>query len=198
VNRALMKTGAWVALLLMLSVAAQAQIYKQVDENGNVTYTDQVPPDGSAPMVLPDLPVIATDTPPEAAEEIESSPPNASQPDSEPTPRDLRRMYRDFRILRPVEEETFWGTENMVVVSWGGSTPLRENMSVALFVDGQRQQTGDDDMTALRLDRGQHQVYAQLLDARGRRIVTTATVTFFVKQYSAQFNQPSVTPNSGN
>jgi hypothetical protein len=37
---------------------------------------------------------------------------------------------------------------------------------------------------SLTLDRGEHQVYAELLNAQNRRIVATETVTFFVMQGS--------------
>jgi len=179
-------------LSLFASAGAMAQVYKQVDENGNVTYTDQVPLDGSAPMDLPELSVIemdygtgsTTDAVDEKAEEAD-----AAAEAKVPTPRELRRMYRDFKITRPTQEETLWGTENMVVVSWGSSTPLLENMTVRVFVDGQQRSTDGSGMVALRLDRGEHQVYAELLDARARSVVTTPIVTFFIKQYSANFDQ---------
>ena len=47
----------------------------------------------------------------------------------------------------------------------------------------------------LTLERGEHQVYAELRDSRNRRIVTTETVTFYVKQHSVNFNRPNVGPN---
>jgi len=187
----------WASLLLMFSASAQSQIYKQVDKNGNVTYTDQVPPDGSKPMVLPELSIIhldsETEIPSDSGEEVAVEPATPS----EPTPRDLRRMYRDFRITRPVQEESLWGAENMVVISWGSSTALRDDMQVNVFVDGQPKPTTGDNMLALTLDRGEHQVYAELLDARGRRIVTTDAVTFFIKQNSAQFNRNSPVSDKG-
>jgi hypothetical protein len=70
-------------------------------------------------------------------------------------------------------------------------------MQVNVFVDGQPKPTTGDNMLALTLDRGEHQVYAELLDARGRRIVTTDAVTFFIKQNSAQFNQNSPVSDKG-
>jgi len=188
------------SLALAVSLTATAQIYKQVDEKGNVTYTDQAPLDGSAPMTLPELSVVEMDSRPEpeaksvdGAAEAEGD----GATEHEPTPRELRRMYRDFRITQPAQEESLWGTENMAVISWGSSTPLRENMRVNVFVDGQQQPTSGGDMIALRLDRGEHRVYAELLDGRARRVVTTPTVTFFVKQYSANFNPSNPAPNNG-
>ena len=44
-----------------ISVAQNVNIYKIVDEDGNVTFTDQVPSDGTAPMALPELSVIKSD-----------------------------------------------------------------------------------------------------------------------------------------
>ena len=203
-NARLKTTIVLAVLALPVSVNAQneqeqGQIYKHVDEKGNVTYTDQVPTDGSAPMVLPKLSVIHMD----AESEIPAGTSEKAATDAKAakglTPRELRKMYRDFRITRPTQEETFWGTANMVVISWGSSAALQDGMSVKLFVDGKQQPTTGDNMAALKLDRGEHKVYAQLLDARGRNITASDTVTFYVKQYSANFKQPNNTAtNNGN
>ena len=179
------------AATLLSGSAAGAEVYKIVAADGTVTYTDQAPADGSAPMDLPELSVIETDieTLPESTPEgVESG---ALQPS---TLRELRRMYGDFRITQPAPEETFWGTGNVVVVRWESSAPISSEMSVRLFVDGQAQSATQQGTVTLTLERGEHKVYAELLNARGRRIVTSDTVTFHVKQYSANFNQPNQAP----
>jgi hypothetical protein len=107
-----------------------------------------------------------------------------------PTPRELRSLYSDFRITQPQQEETFWGTENTVAVAWGSAQPVLPDLSVRLYVDGQVQDVAGSGSVSLTLARGEHTVYAELLDARKRRIVTTDTITFFVKQHSANFNGP--------
>ena len=56
--RAISVTGIF---LLSVSVVWAADIWKVVDEDGNVTYTDQQPKDGSKPMDLPELSIIETD-----------------------------------------------------------------------------------------------------------------------------------------
>jgi hypothetical protein len=113
-----------------------------------------------------------------------------------PTMRDLRRQYRDFRIMQPQQEETFWGTANSVVVSWGSSQSIPPEFSARLYVDGEAQDVPGNGSMTLTLDRGEHQVYVELLDARKRQITKTETITFFVKQHSAQFNRPVPTPLS--
>jgi len=83
-------------------------------------------------------------------------------------------------------------------VSWASANPFQPGMTVRLFVDGQLQPGDGEDMRALTLDRGEHTVYAELLDARGRRVATTASVTFFVKQHSVGFNRPEAVPIARN
>lgn len=185
-------------LLLLGSSSMQADVYKVVDAEGNVTYTDQAPADGSSPMKLPELSIIETDYAPEPTAPDDAASADGEAAATQPTPRDLRKMYKDFRITSPAEEETFWGTENTVVVSWASSTAILPDMSVRLFIDGQQQGNTQDGMLAATLDRGEHKVYAELLDSRGRRVVTTPTVTFFVQQNSVGFNQPQATQHRGN
>lgn len=179
--------ASWIFLLIMTWATlalAEGEIYRVVDENGNVTYTDQRPSSGAQPLSLPPLSVVETE--PAPTDTAKAAGAEASV--AAPTLRDLRRMYRDFRIMAPQPEETFWGTANTVVVSWGASQPIPPELAVRLFVDGKPQEVPGSGSVSLTLDRGEHQVYAELLDIRKRRIVTTDTVTFFVKQHSVNFN----------
>jgi hypothetical protein len=180
-----------VLLLLPLSLASDGQIYKVVDENGNVTFTDQKPPGDAAPMDLPPLSVIETDIP------VPAAPAEGAADATEPaTPRELRRQFSDFRITQPQNEETFWGTANSVVVSWGSSKPMLPDMSVVLYVDGEGQKAPATGGVTLTLDRGEHKVYAELRDGKNRKIVTTGSVTFFVKQNSQNFNRSRPGPQN--
>lgn len=179
-------------LLLPLAAFAEGEVYKVVDKDGNVTFTDQRPSSTAQPMVLPELSVIETDV-----DVPESGTPQGEAEASEPlplTPRELRRKYRDFRIISPQPDETFWGTANSVVVSWGSSQPIEDNLTVRLIVNGEAQAAPPEGSVTLTLDRGEHRVSAELRDARNRRVMATDTVTFYVKQYSANFNRPAISP----
>jgi len=181
-------------LLFSLSAFSQGEIFKVVDEDGNVTFTDQRPNDQAQPVDLPPLSVIETDVQvPEAPAEGDA----AAEEPKEPTLRELKRMFRDFRITQPQQEETFWGTANTVVVSWGSATATPNDFSVLLYVDGQAQDAPAVGGVSLTLDRGEHKVYAVLRDGGRRRIATTDTVTFFVKQNSVNFNRPAASPRNG-
>jgi hypothetical protein len=180
-------------LAIFSAPVSAANIYKVVDEDGNVTYTDQKPSSGAQPIDLPPLSVVETTKP--------DMPAAVSGADEEKpaTPRDLRKQFSDFRIIQPQNEETFWGTANSVVVSWGSSQPIPEDMKVVLYVDGDARNVPGSGSVNLTLERGEHQVYAELRDARNRRVITTDTVTFFVKQHSVNFGsaRPAAWPRYG-
>jgi len=182
--------SATAVFLLSVSTIQAADIWKVVDEDGNVVYTDQPPKDGSKPMDLPELSIIETDI-----QDIQT--PAGEGEVKAPTSGELRKLYRDFRITRPLPEETFWGTANTVVVTWSSQTPLTPDLNVRLFVDGKAQAAPASGGVSLTLERGEHKVFAELRDARNRRIMRTGTVTFFVKQHSANFNRPRPTPSGG-
>ncbi len=185
--RAISVTGVF---LLTLSVVWAANIWKVVDENGNVVYTDQPPRDGSTPMDLPELSVIKTDF------QVKQTPAGQKKVKA-PTSVELRKLYQDFRITRPFPEETFWGAANTVVVTWGSKTPLTPDLSVRLFVDGNAQEAPPTGGVSLTLERGEHKVSAELRDAGNRRIMRTESVTFFVKQNSVNFSSPGPTTSGG-
>ncbi len=181
---------ALVFLLIPFSACAEGEIYKVVDKDGNVTFTDQRPSADAQPMDLPPLSVITTsppDLPPAAPAEgaVEEEQPAV------PTLSDLRKMYRDFRITRPMPEETFWGTENTVVITWQSSQPISPQLRVMVMVDGVAQQSTGSGSLSLTLERGEHQVSAELRDERNRRIASTDTVTFYVQQHSVGRNRRS-------
>ena len=188
-NKGMIKTLVSLAFMLLpLYAAAEGEVYKIVDKDGNVTFTDQRPSSDAEPMTLPELSVIETDIP---VTDAGSAGMDAESAEPAPlSPRELRRKYRDFSITSPLQEETFWGTENSVVVSWGSSEPIDENMSVLLFVNGESRPVEGNGSITLTLDRGEHQVFAELRDERNRRLVVTDKVTFFVKQASALNRRP--------
>lgn len=185
-------------LTLSLAVAGTvaAQVYKTVDEDGNVTYTDQPPNDGSAPIELRPLSIIET---PEYAK------PAAAEPESETAEagkemslKYLRKNYADFAIIAPQAEETVWQPENVITVAWNTRYQLQPGMQVTVYVDGVAQTTTSEQIIPLAaLDRGEHTVTAELKDAQNRRIATAEPVTFFVRR-PGLYNRPRPAPSGGN
>jgi hypothetical protein len=75
-------------------------------------------------------------------------------------------------------------------MAWESSEPLQEGLTVRFNLDGAAQQAGTERMIAVTLDRGSHTVSASIVDANGRSLMTTDTVTFYVHQQSVRGNGP--------
>jgi hypothetical protein len=181
-------------LLLVMALAiptgsALAQVYKVVDENGNVTYTDQPPGDGSGPVELRPISIIETPeyqkTARELAAEAEAEArAQGIEPEAkEESLRTLRRRYSDFAIVSPQPEESVWRPDGPISIAWSTGTQLMEGMKVTVSVDGKRLATGTERLIMVPgLERGEHTVAAELTDARNRRVARAQSVTFYVRQ----------------
>ena len=175
-----------VALLLALAASPlMAQVYKVVDKDGNVTFTDQPPGDGSKPIKLAPISVIEApvyEKAPKLTDEEEAA--------KEPSLSYLRKIYRDFAIISPTQEESVWKPDGPIAVAWSVRTALQPGMKVALFLDGTKHVTTEQPMIPLSgLDRGEHTVKAELIDSKNRVVATAETVTFFVRQPNL-YNRP--------
>lgn len=182
-----------VVLLLVLTASPlMAQVYKVVDKDGNVTFTDQPPGDGSKPIELGPISVIE-------APEYQKAPATTGEEDAEnePSLSYLRKIYRDFAIISPAQEESVWKPDGPVAVVWNARTALQPGMQVTLILDGKNHTTTVQPMIPLAgLDRGEHTVKAELRDSKNRVVATAQTVTFFVRQPSL-YNSPRVNPGGG-
>lgn len=174
--------------LMLLAPPVPAEVYKTVDAEGNVIYTDQPPDPDAKPMDLPGLSII---------ESLPMKPPagpaaEAGEGEEEVTDiRELRRGYRDFKITSPTQDEYIEGTGNNVTISWDTRYALQPGMMVVISVDGKAlPPTLASSVTLEQVDRGEHTVSAQLVDARNRKIASASPVTFYVRQFSQNFAQP--------
>jgi len=187
------------AFLLVSATPLMAQVYKTVDKDGNVTYTDQPPADGSGPIELRPISIIEAptyETPPETTDAD-------AEDGKEASLSSLRRDYNDFAIISPQPEESVWRPDGPTPVAWSTGTALLDGMQVTIFLDGKKQTATTQQMVPLiNLERGEHIVSAELRDSRNRVIAQAAPVTFYVRQpglYNRALNNapPAVKPNNG-
>jgi hypothetical protein len=167
--------------VLFLALAAMpltAEVYKVIDEDGNVTFTDRPPGDGSKPMELQPISVVE-------APVYELKPkPAAEGEDGEPLSlRTLRGMYRDFVIVAPQSEESIWHPDAPITVAWSTGTPLQTGMKANVSVDGKLQaNTTDRVVPVANLERGEHTVTAELTNERNQTVATANPIVFFVRR----------------
>lgn len=177
------------ALLMMFTVTPlTAQVYKTVDADGNVTYTDQPPKDGSGPIKLAPISVIET---PEYVTAPKESATAEGDENSKQSLKTLRNKYRNFAIVSPQAEESIWHPDSPVSVAWNAGSQLQEGMTVSVSVDGRQQAITTANVVPVPgLDRGEHTVTAELLNASNQKIATAEPVIFFIRRPSVNRPRP--------
>lgn len=173
-----------VALGAGMSATMAADVYKVVDSEGNVTYTDEPPASGGELVDLPGLSIVDT---PETVRR-DPAPQNEGVDEAEQL-NDLRRRYTGFEISRPEHDETLWGTGNSMVVGLNSPRPLAAGMQYVYYVDGVEVARGVASTLQLsEVDRGSHRLQAEIQDGNERVIARSEEITVHMKQFSRQFN----------
>jgi len=189
--------GIVVAIALLLpGDALVAEVYKSVDKDGNVVYSDQPPEPGAEPMEMPGISVVEAVPGAPVSPGADGSDAGAGQAMDI---RELRRMYRDFAIISPQQEEYIQGTANSVTISWGMREAPQPGMKVIPVVDGRAlPPVTSFSITLDEVVRGEHVVSARLVDAENRTIANAEPVTFFMRQFSTNFrSNPPPAPAGG-
>lgn len=174
--------------LILLVAPATAEVYKCVDENGTVVFTDQKCSDDAQPMELPGLTIMDAPKPKPATTGSGGTEEGRAG-----------EVFRDLTLLSPRPEQTFQGTGNTLPVRAASREPLREGDQVVVFLDGQQQGPfGSLSVDLTDVPRGTHDVRLEVRDAQGRVIGDAGPVTFYMKQHSRLHqNQPLVNPPPG-
>lgn len=159
-------------LLLLLQAAHAQEIYRWVDKDGVVHYADQPGDPSAKPVTLSTLNV--------------AEPGTAAAPAPPPEERTPTWEYRSFTLDSPAPDEGFQGPDTPIPVTLSLDGELAPQHTIVLFLDGQRVAgfsglSGDLNGVA----RGTHFLRAAVLDERGKAVITTAQITFNVRQASS-------------
>ncbi|MEE4662294.1 MAG: DUF4124 domain-containing protein [Halieaceae bacterium] len=178
--------GSFFAVLLATAAGAE-QIYRWVDEQGLVHYSD-VPQDGAETVVLQPP---ATYSAPRPA----TTPSGSRQPVTD----DEQDGYEGLTIVSPGAEETIWNTAGVIKVAVSPTPALLEGHSVNIYLNGQL--IAEKAPTSLSAEltevpRGEHTVTAEILDANGRVLMSAQPITFFYRQtLIPNINTPRIRPS---
>jgi hypothetical protein len=165
----------WIVLLLVMSTGAVAsEMWRWVDANGVVHYSDRPHPGaerielGSAQSFT--APVIAPSRRDEPAQEAEPAP-----------------LYSGLSIVSPSEGETLWNIGGELNVQIAVEPRLASGHQLRIFLDDSQVEgvpQGPTQFTIGEVFRGERRLRASIVDARGRELVSSETITFFVQQTS--------------
>jgi hypothetical protein len=164
----------WLAIGLLTGFTAQAAvIYKWVDADGVVHYSDQSSP--GAEKIVTAVP----STPAASAAR------NATGPIAPQRTAQGGLNYTDFTITSPAQEQTFFG-EDVVAVHLNLNPSLRPNQSIMWHLNGKQLDFPSNAVSFVlpRLDRGTYSLAATITDQQTSESATSNNVTFFVRQPS--------------
>jgi len=166
----------FVALLLVQP--ALAQVYRWVDEDGVVHYTDR-PVEGAEVVDLPEArgTNFRRPAPLPSSERAEAAEQDADQ----------GFTYRSFQIAQPSDEETLWNIGATLDVSLSLTPGLREGHEIEVWFDGsvlESRAPGSLSFTIPEVYRGTHTLWARVLDSSGQVLIQSNEITFYVQQTS--------------
>jgi len=166
----------YIIALLALSVAANASaaVYKWVQPDGSVIYSDRAPDENAAPTELP------------ALQEIKMPPPPPPSTDTTADNNQTQNAeYTKLTITEPTDNSTFRNNAGQVNVKLELEPALQEGDVIAILLDGK--EIGQGKSTALALsniDRGSHSLQAIVKNAEGSTMISAAPITFTLQRTS--------------
>ena len=160
----------YIVLLALVTAVAQAEVYKSVNEKGEVVYSD-IPSQGSERVKLPSLPTY-------------TAPPVIPSARATPDP-EQNAFYESFAFNKPKNEETVRNNLGIVMIETRLAPALQTKLShrIQFYLDGEPNGTLIDRtaITMSNIERGAHTLTATVVDKDGKVLVSTAAITVHVK-----------------
>jgi hypothetical protein len=160
-----------ISLAVLLVLPVQAEVYRIVNPDGSVTFTDQ-PVQGAEKL---DLPPVMTYSAPKV---------RTPAPAGQDTDGSGGQSYSRFVIASPAPETTIRDNAGNVsmVVQVDPSLQVERGHRIQFMVDGvdQGEPVDSTGITFQNVDRGSHTLSARIVAADGTTLETTPPVTVFV------------------
>jgi hypothetical protein len=167
----------WLVAGLLAAFAVQATVvYKWVDADGVVHYSDQATPGAEK---------IYTSSSTSAAGTSGQRAPAGSQ-QAAATPPATGLAYSEFSITSPVNDQIFFG-DDVIAVRLSLAPQLKPDQSITWHLNGTQLDNPPDEVSFSlpHLDRGTYTLAATITDQRTGDSQSSSSVTFFVRQPSA-------------
>ncbi|MFN7097737.1 MAG: DUF4124 domain-containing protein [Gammaproteobacteria bacterium] len=180
------KLAAAIMILLGMSVLTSAlaeQIYKSVDAQGNVVYSDQ-PSSGAQQITPPPISITPTPT-------VAPLPPiNTSTQDTQST--SIVKVYTQLDILSPLNDQTIWDNNGNINVSVALAPKLAAGDQLQVIVDGKvlAESNTTTNFTLNSLERGTHVLQVQIINNKKQVVKVSNVVTFYLHKAIAACNSP--------
>lgn len=180
----------FLSVLLLFTASADAALYKWLDQNGEVVYSDEPPYEGAEPLNPPSI----TTTPP-----VKYKPKPVAKPKPEAVQKSApTNTYTELRIDSPKDDEAIRDNVGNLTVTLVVTPALdvEAGDTISILIDGKVARTDLQATTASfeNIDRGTHQLQANIVNADGTVIKSSASISFHMLRYSQLFKKPAPKP----
>ncbi|OUS28295.1 hypothetical protein A9Q99_12250 [Gammaproteobacteria bacterium 45_16_T64] len=164
-----------IALLCISHNLYAATVYKKVDENGNLVFSD-VPFDGAEVLDVPPVPTINL--------RVTKNPLSTITPKA-PTKANVSNSYKSLEITSPINDSSLVNTAGVGTVTVSASPSLQPTHKFKLLVNGESKGTQSGSSFSLsKLYRGAHTAVVQIVSSSGEVLKVSPPSTFYVRQHS--------------
>ena len=165
----------FLALALLVAATASADVWRWVDDDGVVHFSD-TPREGAERVDVSDS---ARTT---GARVFRDSGPTSG--DDPATTEEAAFSYDSFSITSPGAEETLWNIEGTLNVSLSLSPGLQPGHQVRVYFNGEPKMVFGTSFSIDEVYRGVHNIQAEVIDATGKLMIRSRTNRFYVQQNS--------------
>jgi len=178
-------------LLLVLAAGVHAEVYKSVNESGEVVYSDQPSPNAQR-MKLPELPTYSPPPIPSFSAGTSQTKPVAASP------------YKSVKIVVPENDATVRDNQGIVrvEVALDPSLMVQQGHKIQFYLNGEPHgvPVGTTSISFSNLDRGTYTLTSSVVNAEGAVLSSAAPVVFHLHRESVLnpnsplFVKPKSTP----
>ncbi len=171
------------------SFAYAEGVYKWKDRYGKTQYGDK-PPQGvkTEPFNPPPITVIDNYRQQWAPTSASRQPTQSQQTRSQSQP--SSGHYSSLKIVAPKDGQAIRANDGDVTLMLGMDPKLKKGHSVVVFLNGKQVSNGSSRAVNLpNLDRGEHQVHAEIRDAYKKKIISSPAISFTVLRHSVLMNK---------
>lgn len=174
--------GAALCAAVMVSSASAQDVYRWVDDDGVVHYSDS-PREGAEKVEVREPQTYS------AQVAVPATP--TARDSSAQVPPDAVDAYESVRIATPAHDSVAWNTAGEIAVEVAVNPPLNTaaGHQVMVYLDGSPVAGTPVASTTIGLTgihRGTYELYATVVDGQGRHITQSEPITFHVRQTSIQ------------
>ncbi|MBF8270754.1 MAG: hypothetical protein HW386_2463 [Gammaproteobacteria bacterium] len=158
-------------LFIVATGYAQAQVYRSVDKDGNVIFTDQAT-EGAVKVEIKEL---------ETIKSLETTSPAPSQAQDQTQ----EKIYDSLEITNPQNDLAIRENAGNLTVTVAVTPELRSGDNLMLYLDGTKYASGQSTSFQLQnIDRGTHQLRVAISDRDGQEQISSTPVSFHMLRYS--------------